>query len=70
MATKIAGALGAISGNQASSQLVRTSTGILYALVTTSSLVLKIYKSTNNGLSWLQQDYNNSPQTIVGLPGY
>jgi hypothetical protein len=61
MANKIAANLGALSSIQSAPQLVRTSAGILYAIVSTGTLI-RVYKSTNNGISWAIQDYPNVPK--------
>src|SRR5438105_2872948 len=66
MAYKIDASLGALNSNQSSSQLVRTSTGNLYAVIVSSGDV-RVYKSTNNGVSWVQQDYRNVPSTVDTL---
>lgn len=63
MAIKLAASLGALNSGQSSSQLVRTSGGNLYAVLVVSSTI-KIYRSTNSGVSWSIQDYSNSPSTL------
>lgn len=62
---------GALSTNISSSQLVRTSTGILYSVLVAignkGSTQIQVFKSINNGISWSKQDYIHSPLTTTTL---
>lgn len=59
---KISPSLGALNSLQSSSQLVRTSTGNLYSVISSSGDV-DIYKSVDKGQTWNEQDYHNTVPT-------
>jgi len=59
---KIAASLGTLSTTQSSTQLVRTSGGVLYAVLASGKRV-SVWKSSDNGKIWTQPDYGRGPTT-------
>jgi len=57
---------GALNSSQSSSQLVRTPTNNLYAILIVS-LRVQVYLSINNGKTWSLQNYANSPSSAGSM---